>query len=55
MLHREAFRKRNEENPSQQTQPISNDTTAEQLVKESRCPLQPPLENDIRVIAYIRG
>jgi hypothetical protein len=46
MLHREAFRK-----SQSQPQPISNDTTAEQLVKESRCPLPPPLENDIRVMA----
>jgi len=33
------------------SQPVSNEITAEQLVKESRCPLPPALENDIRVIA----
>ncbi|MGB6530138.1 MAG: hypothetical protein WBF33_18695 [Candidatus Nitrosopolaris sp.] len=52
MLHREAFRVRQRK---QHNQDPDNEITAEETVKDSRCPLQPTVENDLRIIARQAG
>jgi hypothetical protein len=52
MLHREAFVKRKRDS---QSQPPEDGKTADAAVKDSRCALPPPIENDLRIIAKNSG
>lgn len=45
---------RKKEEPSSQSQE-SDDKSVEEVVKESRCPLPPPIERDLRIIAKNAG
>jgi hypothetical protein len=57
MLHREAFRqKRGDSKAQQQPPPVAEENkTAEETVKDSRCPLPPNIENDLRAITKQAG
>jgi hypothetical protein len=48
MLHRESFRKKQESQ-------TDDNRTAEEVVKDSRCPLPPTIENDLKVISRQTG
>ena len=47
MLHRDRVKRKRDN----QSQPPEDEKTAEQTVKDSRCPLPPNVENDLRTIA----